>query len=887
MTFGRRRHRERELREEIESHLRMAVRERVERGEAPEEAERAARREFGNTLLVAETTRAQWGGLWLETLWQDVRYGARTLRKDLGFTAAALVILALGIGANTAVFSVVNAVLLRPLPYENVDDLVLVWGNFLKLDIERLRAKDAEFADYSGQTQVFDDVAAFSDADFTLTDGDRPERVAGARVSTNLFSLLGARPSLGRTFTPEDHRPGRDDVVVLGHGLWRRRFGSDRAVVGKTLLADGRALTVIGVMPPGFEFPHHSFAFTESADLWAPAVHPEDQLVSRSGPYRNVVIARLKTRVTLERARTQMNALGLDFERQHRSYRGPNGEDGGWRITLSPLHEEAVGPEARLALLVLFGAAGFVLLIACANVANLFWVRAVARRKELTVRAALGAGRGRIVRQLLTESLLLALLAGVAGAALARWGVKLLVAFGPENVPRLSETTLDGTVLVFTSAVSLLTGLLFGVTPALLTTEQNLTAALKEASRGLTAGAGRQRLSKGLVVTEVALALVLLVGAGLMLKSFHLLRHRDPGFDPAGVLSVELSLGERYAEDHERAAFYQRLVAGIETLPGVESAGITSHLPFRRASINDPVTVEGRPFDMGDAASTAAHQAVGPDYFRTMRIALRRGRDFSARDGAAEAPRVAIVNEHMARTFWPGQDPVGKRLKLGGPQPSNPWLTIVGVVGDSVQGQLESALRSELYLPHAQAPDPDMFVAIRAAAAGGDPQSLMPGVRAQVAAIDKDQPIINAETVENLAAASVGPQRFQLLLLASFALVAVSLAATGIYGVIAYNAARRAHEIGVRMALGADRRDVIGMVVGQGLRLALAGAAAGLLAAAGLTRLLANMLYGVRATDLVTYAVVTALLIGVAALASYVPARRAAGTDPRLALRDG
>ena len=839
-------------------------------------------RRCGNTQRMKEESRAIWLFGFVESLVQDLRFAVRMLWKSPVFTAIAVITLALGIGANTAIFSVVNTVLLRPLPYENPDRLMMVWGNFQRLGIERLPAKAAEFIDYQDQNDVFEKIAAFNNAEFNFTGTGEPERVTGARVSASLFPLLGAQATLGRTFLAEENQPGRDNVMIVSHGLWQRRFGSDPALIGKTLTLNDRSYTVVGVMPAGFQFPHQSLSFAERADVWVPIPFTAEQLGQREGPYNNYVIARLKPGVTLEQARAGMSTIASRLEQQYpHAYKGPKGEDGGWRMTIVPLHDEVVG-KSRLALLVLLGTVSFVLLIACANVANLLLARAGARQREFAVRTALGAGRFRLIQQLLTESILLALLGGAVGLTLAIWGVDLLASLDPGNIPRLKEIKIDSLVFGFTFLVSLLTGLFFGLVPVLQATKLDLTETLKEGGRSLTGSRGQQRLRSLLVISEVALALVLLTGAGLMIRSFLRLQSASPGFDPRNVLTVELSLPRyKYPERFQVAAFYQRLMQGIETLPGVHSASMTSSLPLSEASMDDPFTIEGRPFDITNAP-VAGHRTIGPNYFLTMNIPILGGRDFSDRD-TGDAPRVAIINERMASTFWPGEDPIGKRIKLGGPQPSNPWITIIGVVGNLPHRELYSSVKPGWYLPHLQAPSQHMYLVVRT---GSDPLSIAAAVRNQVTEADKDLPVSNIRTMDQLISQSIAPWRFNMLLLSLFAGIALILAAVGIYGVISYSVTQRTHEIGIRMALGAQTGDVLRLVVGQGLRLVLIGVAIGLGVAFALTRIMSSLLYGVKATDPITFTGIPVLLTGVALLACYLPARKAMKVDPMAALRN-
>jgi len=815
----------------------------------------------------------------MEPLVKDIQYGFRSLVKRPSYTAIALITLALGIGANSAIFSVVNSVLLRPLAYRDSDRLVMIWGNFSKLNIERLTAKAAEYEDYRTQHQIFDQVAAFNNQSLNLTSVDQAERIVGARVTANLFSMLGAQTELGRSIATDEAEAGHNMVVVLSHGFWQRHFGGEATAVGQRLKLNDQDYTVIGVMPAGFQFPHASLPFAQPAEVWIPLAYSSEQVTQRQGPYYLNVLAHLKPGVTLSQTRTQMNTLGQIFEKEYRGYRGPNGEDGGWRITIAPLQEEAVG-NSRTALLLLFGAVGLVLLIACANVANLMLVRAAAQQKEVAIRAALGASRWRIARQWVIESLLLALLGSGLGLLLALWSIDLLIKLGPAGLPRVQEIKIDARVVVFTTGLAILTGVLCSLIPALRASNLDLQSALKESR---TLGGGRRQYGRNLlVVGEVALSLMLLIGAGLLVKTFVRLQRVNPGVAADQLLTAQINLPEsRYREPAQASAFYRELIERLETLPGVQGASVSTMRPLNGTARNDPFAIEGRPFDSSNLTS-AGWQMADANYFRTLGIPVVQGRDLTAQDTDEKSPIVAIINEAMARRFWPNENPIGRRITLGLPRPDNPWVTIVGIAKDLPHRAIDSPPEPDWYLSRALGPQRDRYLFVRTA---GDPTNLAAAIRSQVSAIDREQPVTNIKAMRDVIAETIAPRKFNMLLFGLFAAISLVLAAMGIYGVISYAVAERTQEIGIRVALGARAVDVMNLVLRGGLNLALIGIAIGLAGAFALTRLMKSVLFGVTPTDAVTFASVSVGVIAVALLACYIPARRATKVDPLVALR--
>jgi putative ABC transport system permease protein len=798
-------------------------------------------------------------------LWQDLRYGARMLLKQPGITFVAALTLALGIGANSAIFSVVNAVLLRPLPLDDPDRLIKIWETFPPSG--RGTVSVPNLKDWREQNTVFNGIAAYQFSSFNLRGQDSPERLQGATVSPNFFDMVGVQPRLGRAFQVGEDEAGRNRVTLLSHGLWQRAFYGDAGVVGKEIPLNGENFTVVGVMPPEFRFP------SRSTELWVPLVSPPDQVNNR-GSHWMFTLARLKPDVSFEQAREQMVSIAKRIEQQY-----PDSQ-AGRSVFLIPLQEETV-QGIRPALRALMFAVGFVLLISCANVANLLLARATSRRREIAVRTALGAGRLRLVRQLLTESLLLAAAGGALGLALAKWGVEALLTWAANILPRANEVGLDWRVVAFTAALSLLTGVFFGLIPALQSSRVDLQSALKE---GGAAGSGAQSnlLRSALVVVEVAATLVLLIGAGLLIKSFIRLYGTDLGFKAENVLTMSLSLPKaKYPDVQAAANFYQQLLDRVAALPGARSTGVINYLPLQQWGYNGGITVEGQgPYEPG-REPLAEFRAISRDYFRTMSVPLVRGRFFTAQDQSNSAP-VVIVNQALAQSYLPGQDPIGKRIRAIG----DDWRTVVGVVGDVRQSGVTRAAMAEVFVPIPQAIwtglTQTMSLAVRADA---EPEALVSAVRSAVREIDPAQPVFNVKTMEAVVADSVSDRQLNMLLLGIFAAVALTLAVIGIYSVMSYTVSQHTREIGIRMALGAQPMDVLKLVVGQGMSLTLVGVGLGVTGAFGLTRLMAALLYGVTATDPLTFTVVSALMVIVALLACYLPARRATKVDPMVALR--
>jgi predicted permease len=865
--------------EELAQHLDDYYEELLACGATPGEAERRTRSELSESeifelelrrverqvsqepILLGTNRRTNM----IAAVWQDLRFGARMLLKQPGFTLIAVLTLALGIGANTAVFSIVNAVLLRPFPYKEPERLVIlrekIYGG-VNSSVSYLN-----FADWRSQSALCDSIVATrANESFNLTGAGEPERLQGRLVSAEFFSTLGIGPLVGRDFLPEEDRPGAPPAVILSYEFWRRRFGDDPSVIGKQITLNNQGFTVVGVTPPNFKF-------GMEADVTVPIGLQAERFTARGADPGVSPVARLKPGVSVKQAETELNLIAARLEQQYPE------SNKGRRALVTPLYEIFVG-DVRQPLLILLCSVGLVLLIACANVANLLLARSSSRQKEMAVRAALGASRATIIRQLLTESVLLAASGAVLGILLAFWGTSFIAAQLPDGIPRLQEARVDSPVLVFTLAVSLLTGLLFGLAPALQASRPNLSEGLKEGERG---SSGRRHWMRNvLVVGEVALTLTLLVGAGLLIQSFRRVLQVDPGFEPRNLLMMQISVNN--PDGQQIASFFEQLQQNVRKLPGVKSVAVSNGIPF--GSANRPIfIIEGRP-DTENKPSGIRY-TVSPDYFQTMGIELIKGRLFTPQDNR-DSPRVIVIDEALARLYFPNEDPIGKRLKQG---PNSPSLEIVGIVRhveqDSLDGQ--APVSAQFYTNFNQISLQGLPNNVRRinllVGAEVEPLSLATAVRAQIAALNKDQAVFNVRTMEQVLAQSIAPRRFSMMLLTVFSVVALALASLGIYGLMSYAVAQSTREMGVRMALGAQASDVLKLVVGQGMTLALAGVALGLVASLALTRTMNNLLFGVSATDPLTFTAIALLLTVVALLACYVPARRATKVDPLVALR--
>ncbi len=812
----------------------------------------------------------------METLWKDLRYGARMLVKQPGFTLIAVLTLALGIGANTTIFSVINALLLKPIPFPEAERLVLVWESEASDPASRNIVSAPNFLDWQRQNDVFESMALFDSAGkgYDLAGGGEPEQVSGVRVSWNFFRVLGVQPRLGRAFLPEEETPGRHQVVVISDAIWRARYNADPALVGKTIRVDGGNYTVVGVMPPDFEFQFDG----PPRQLWAPVSYtPGDQ---ERGSHSFFCLARLKPDVTMEQARAQMNAIGLRLAAQYPK------ENAGGSATIDPINEFGLERQ-RVTLFTLLSVAGFVLLIACINVANLLMARGAVRQRELAIRAALGASRARTMRQLLTESLLLAAAGGLSGILLASWSGNLLLKVLPANLRAVPFRTLDGiaidfNVLAFSWGVACLTGILFGLAPALIFSKRNVNEALQEGSRGATGGGGA-KLRQGLVIIEVALALIVLTGAGLMIQSMLRLLDVAPGLDPKNLLTMEMSLPQEnlYYSPPLHPHFARELQEQVGSIPGVTAVSAVSHLPIGGGRAGRGFVIEGRPDPGAENQPGAGYSVICPNYFKTMGIRLVAGREFTEQD-TPSAPGVIVINEALAKRYWPEEDPLGKRIKIGDYASDSPWLTIVGITQDVRQGGLDRPSRREFFRPYNLAAWPFMTIVMRTASS---PAAFLHPIKQALLRVEPERGVAGIRTMDEVLSASLQPRRFPMLLLAAFSLVALTLAAVGISGVVGFSVAQRTREIGIRMALGAPAGAVLRLVLHRSLGAALAGIALGLAGSFALTRFLTGMLFEVRPMDPLVLGSVVLLLTVVALLACYLPARRATKVDPLIALR--
>jgi predicted permease len=863
---------DRQLEEELRAHLELAAEDMQRRGGSPEDSSRAARLQAGGVAQAMEAMRDQRGLPWLENLVRDGRHGLRVLRRSPGFTAVALLTIAAGIGANTAIFSLINAVLLRPLPFADPERLVIVWEDLTFAGFPRNTPSVANYVDIKAQSRTLEDLAALDWRSFNLTGDGEPERVEAYGVTANLLPVLGIRPALGRSFTADEDRPESQKVMMFSYGLWQSRYGGDRGIIGRDLLLNNEKYTVVGVLPAGFEF------LRKDIGIFVPIAFTRELLNNRGRHYLTLV-GRLKPGVTLAESQADTQAIMRRIGQEHPL----ETFNGRLNAVVLPLRDQLAG-EVRRPLAVLLVAVGFVLLIACANVANLLLARATKRRKEAAVRTALGAGYARTIAQALTESMLLAVSGSGVGLIFARWSFAFLKRMVPEGMAASTTLELDWRILEFTLLVALLTGLIFGLAPALQIARVNLNEVLKQSGGHADLRSG-SRFRSALVITEVALAMLLLVGAALLIQTFFNLRGQYSGLRPQHVLTVRTQLSEtRYRELPQRVAFYDQVLAHVKSLPGVVSAGYTTSVPLVWKGGTTSFIPEGRQPEPG-VVYDANYRQISEDYFQTIGIELRQGRSFVKSDDA-QSIRVAIINQTMARQFWPGTEALGKRFKLGGPNSPAPWTTIVGIVADVRQMGTDAAVKAEMYFPHRQ-------IAINAAFIPRDlvlrtsiePATLAAAVRREIHAIDPNQPISDIRTMDDILSEETAARELGMQLLAAFAGLALLLSMLGIYGVLSYFVAQHTHEIGLQVALGARAGNILGLILKKGMLLAAAGLGIGLVASFALTRLMRILLYEVSANDPRTFASVAALLLAVAFVACYLPARRAMKVDPIVALR--
>ena len=871
---------EAEVDHELRAHFENQVEKHIRAGMPRAEATRHARLQFGSYEQLKEECRDARGSRLIENFLQDARYGWRTLRKNAGFAAIAVLTLALGIGASASVFSVVNAILLKPLPYPHAEQVVIPWlvsPPGVNIGSEYFPWGEIQFRMLTRAAHPFQDVGAFQNDSFNFTGSGEPTRLDGYRATAGFFGALGVSPVLGRTYNNEEDQPGHELVVVLSYRLWQDRFGGSRDVLGRSVVLNGSPYTVIGVMPQDFTFPRSeempvSFSFPRRPQLWIPAAIPESP---KGGPSEQAVVARLKPGLTIEKAQAQMDVLTRNFEKTDPRWKG-------WFNTrLTPLRNQVVGDAQRPVLLIL-GSVGVVLLIACSNVANLLLARSFVRKREFTLRSALGAGRGRILRQLLTESVILALSGGFLGTLLALVGIYFVKAFGPANIPRLQETVLDWQVLAFSAALSVFTGVFFGIAPAIVATRENMFASLKEGGQR-SIGDTHPNLRNAFTVAQVALALVMVISAGLLVRTFFRLLSVDPGFRPAQVLTFDLSLPAlKYPDQPHIVPIFRSVLENLQSVPGLQSAGLAESLPLGGEGESTVIKIVDHPTANPKELPFANYTIVSPGYFPAVGASILRGRGIAESDAAPSLP-VTVINTTMAKKYWPGEDPIGRQVTMGNPR--YPAWTIVGIVADIKHFSMREETTPEMYVPYTQPQWPSMLTMHFAVKSTADTATLSAALRRAVRSADADLPIANVAPLQILVNDSMTQPRFAMLLLASFAGLALLLAAIGMYGVISYSVTQRTQEIGIRMALGAARTNVFRMVLAQGAQLAGVGIAVGLAAALAVTRLMNSFLFGIQPTDPVTFGAVSALLVAVALLACYLPARRATRVDPIVALR--
>jgi len=866
-NFFAKQNNDRELDDELRSYIDQLAEDKIRAGMKPEEARRAARIELGGVEQVKENVREIRVGAWFDSFLQDLRYGARMLRKNPGFTAVAVLTLALGIGANTAMFSVINAVLLRPLPYTNPQQLLVLQELSPSVGVHSPSYPD--FLDWRKQSKTMPQMAALNNRSFNLSGVAQPENINGYAVSPNCLSLFGVRPILGRDFLPSEETPGTAPVAILSYALWQSHFGADPNISGKNLTLDGQTFAIVGVLPPNIRF-------LDQTDLLAPIGVWAGEMMNRGDRGDMAGIGRLAPGASVAQARAEMDTIAANLRKEYPI-------NAGISVSVTPLRVELAG-DARPAILVLFGAVVFVLLIACVNVANLFLARSAARAREIAVRQACGASSQRLVRQMLTESFVLAVFGGGLGIAAGALGIQGLRRLVPTNILQGAVITMDRGVLLFSAAMVVLVAVAFGLAPAWQASQPRVHETLKEGGRSSTSGAQQNRLRSALVIAETALALVLLVGAGLMMKSMYRLLQVNPGFRPERVLTMEIDLRTaQYSKPEASLAFWHQVLDRVRVLPGVEAAALGTVVPLTGDHSRADVTIEGMATPEPGKYPHPDYHSVSAGYLDALTIPLLRGRNFAAAD-TKTAPPVALVNYTMAHRFWPNGDAIGKRLRFGHPEWKDdfPWITVVGVVGDTKLYGLSNPSRLELYLPYEQSPTTEMSLVLRSSV---NPASLTSAVREAVLAIDKDQPVADVNTMTQLVNNSVATPRITLVLLGLFSALALVLAAIGTYGVIAYSVQQRTHELGIRLALGAQRRDVMRLVLAHGMKLAGIGIAIGVAAAFGLTRLMASLLFGTGASDPIAFSAASIVLLLVAVAACCIPARRAMRLDPMVALR--